>query len=54
MIMRKDNLILKSVLISIRPEWCELIASGKKTIEVRRTRPRLEPPQSWFYTEERS
>lgn len=34
----------QSVLISIRPKWCELIASGKKTIEVRKTRPKLEPP----------
>lgn len=35
---------MKSVLISIRPEWCAKIASGEKTIEVRRTRPKLEPP----------
>ncbi|MGM9627906.1 MAG: ASCH domain-containing protein [Faecousia sp.] len=35
---------MKSVLISIRPEWCELIASGKKTLEVRKTRPRLDVP----------
>jgi len=34
----------KSVLISIRPQWCELIANGKKTIEVRKTRPKLETP----------
>lgn len=34
----------KSVLISIRPEWCELIASGEKTIEVRKTRPKLDIP----------
>ena len=34
----------KAVLISIKPEWCELIASGKKTIEVRKTRPKLEMP----------
>lgn len=34
----------KAVLISIRPKWCELIASGKKTIEVRKTRPMLETP----------
>ena len=34
----------KAVLISIRPEWCELIASGKKTIEVRKTRPKIETP----------
>lgn len=35
---------MKSVLLSIRPRWCELIASGKKTIEVRKTRPKLETP----------
>lgn len=34
----------KSVLISINPRWCELIASGKKTIEVRKTRPKIETP----------
>ena len=35
---------MKSVLISIKPEWCSLIASGKKTVEVRKTRPKLETP----------
>lgn len=35
---------MKSVLISIRPKWCGLIASGKKTIEVRKTMPKLPPP----------
>lgn len=35
---------MKAVLMSIRPQWCELIASGQKTVEVRKTRPRLEPP----------
>lgn len=35
---------MKSVLISIQPKWCELIASGKKTIEVRKTKPKLQPP----------
>lgn len=35
---------MKAVLISIRPKWCELIATGKKTIEVRKTRPKIEPP----------
>lgn len=34
----------KAVLISIRPKWCEKIASGKKTIEVRKTRPKMETP----------
>ena len=35
---------MKSVLISIRPKWCGLIASGKKTIEVRKTAPNLPTP----------
>ena len=35
---------MKSVLISIRPEWCGKIASGEKTVEVRKTRPKLETP----------
>lgn len=34
----------KSVMLSVRPKWCEKIASGKKTIEVRKTRPKLETP----------
>lgn len=34
----------KSVLISIKPKWCELIANGKKTVEVRKTKPKLKPP----------
>ena len=33
-----------AVLISIRPEWSALIQDGKKTIEVRKNRPKLEPP----------
>lgn len=34
----------KAVLLSIQPRWCGLIASGKKTIEVRKTKPKLETP----------
>lgn len=34
----------KAVMISIRPKWCEKIVSGEKTIEVRKTRPKLETP----------
>ena len=34
----------KAVLISIRPEWCEKIARNEKTVEVRKTRPKLETP----------
>ena len=35
---------MKSVMLSIRPKWCEKIASGEKTIEVRKTKPKLETP----------
>ena len=35
---------MKAVLMSIKPRWCELIASGKKTVEVRKTRPKLYVP----------
>lgn len=34
----------KAVMLSIRPKWVEKIASGKKTIEVRKTKPKLETP----------
>ena len=40
----QGGLMNKSVLLSIRPQYCELIANGKKTIEVRKTRPKLETP----------
>lgn len=35
---------MKAVLISIQPIWCEKIANGQKTIEVRKTRPKMETP----------
>ena len=34
----------KAVMLSIRPKWVEKIASGEKTIEVRKTRPKLQTP----------
>lgn len=34
----------KAVLLSIKPKYCELIASCKKTVEVRKTRPKLATP----------
>lgn len=34
----------KAVVLSIRPKWVEKIASGEKTIEVRKTRPKLDTP----------
>lgn len=35
---------MKSVLISIQPKWVEKIVSGEKTIEIRKTRPKIETP----------
>lgn len=35
---------MESVMISIQPKRCELIVNGKKTIEVRKTIPKLETP----------
>lgn len=35
---------MKSVLIPIQPKWCMFIASGIKTVEVRKTKPKLETP----------
>ena len=35
---------MKAVLISVRPKWVEKIANGEKTIEVRKTRPKLDTP----------
>ena len=35
---------MKAVLISIQPKWVAKIASGEKTIEVRKTKPNLQTP----------
>ena len=40
---------MKSVLISIRPKWTEKIASGEKTIEVRKTAPQEVPFKCYIY-----
>ena len=42
---------MKSVMISIHPKWCDLIASGNKTIEVRKTRPKIETPLKCYIYE---
>ena len=34
----------KAVLISIKPKWCEKIASGRKTMELRKSFPKLKAP----------
>lgn len=40
---------MKSVLISIKPQWCEKIASGRKTIEVRKSAPKEVPFKAYIY-----
>ena len=35
---------MKSVLVSIHPQWCKKIFNGEKTIEVRKTRPLIDMP----------
>ena len=40
---------MKGVLISIRPKWVEKIASGEKTIEVRKTAPKEVPFKAYIY-----
>lgn len=42
--MRGEKNLKNSVVISIRPEWCRKILLGEKTLEVRKTRPTLDPP----------
>ena len=34
----------KAVLISINPNWCDFIKNGIKTVEVRKSRPKLDVP----------
>lgn len=38
---------MKSVLISIKPKYCELIASGKKTVEIRKNRSMSKEQLCW-------
>lgn len=40
---------MKSILISIKPKWCEKIASGEKTIEVRKSAPKEVPFKAYIY-----
>ena len=35
---------MKAILMSIRTEWCDLIIRRKKTVELRKTCPRLQTP----------
>ena len=35
---------MKAVLLSIQPKWCGKIASGEKTVEIRKSMPKIETP----------
>lgn len=44
---------MKKILMSIHPEWCEKIFNGEKTIEVRKSCPKSEPPFEVYVYETR-
>ena len=35
---------MNEIMLSVRPKWCEIIASGQKTIEIRKTKPKCNVP----------
>ena len=41
---RQKGDIMREVLISIQPRWVEKIVRGEKTVEVRKTKPKLDTP----------
>ncbi len=45
---------MKTVLISIHPKWVEKIASGEKTVEVRKTKPKIDTPFKCYIYETES
>lgn len=45
---------MKSILISIRPEWVAKILNGEKTIEIRKTMPKCELPCKVYICETES
>lgn len=34
----------EAVMLSVNPRWCGLIATGKKTLEIRKSKPKLDVP----------
>ena len=44
----------KAVLLSVQPKWCALIANGKKTVEVRKTIPKIETPFKCYIYQSKS
>lgn len=42
--MKNSKVCLPEVMLSVQRQWCEKIASKKKTVEVRKTRPKIQTP----------
>lgn len=40
---------MRAILISVKPKWCDKIASGEKTIEVRKSAPKEVPFKAYIY-----
>ena len=46
---------MKAVMISIQPQWVKKILRGEKTIEIRKTAPKLQPPfKCYIYCTQRN
>ena len=47
----KGELIMRAVLLSIKPEWWEKILAGEKDLEIRKTDPRAGAggPEPWSW-----
>lgn len=42
---------MKSILISIKPKWCNLIVNGEKTAEIHKSRPAITTPLKCYIYE---
>lgn len=42
--MRKNLCSEPEIIMTTKPEQCKLIANGKKTIDIRKSKPKLKPP----------
>lgn len=38
------DITIPKILISIKPNYCELIENGKKTLELRKSKPKINTP----------
>lgn len=46
---------MNNILISIKPQWCNLILNGRKTLEIRKSKPNLTTPfRCYIYCSEKN